>query len=225
MLRNPWSVEGVDHASLMDRVYRHQRHFYDATRKYYLLGRDPMIAGLDVPDGGSVLEIGCGTGRNLVKTAKRYPDAKLFGIDISAEMLATAHRAAERAGIDGRTRLDRADAAQFDPQALFGQSGFDRIFISYAVSMIPQWQSVIRESIRHLNPGGELHIVDFGDQARLPRLFRKALFTWLDWYHVTPRETLFATCEELAAERGASAEKRILYRGFAWIAVIRAQRA
>ena len=29
-----------DAAGLMDRMYRHQRHFYDATRKFYLLGRD-----------------------------------------------------------------------------------------------------------------------------------------------------------------------------------------
>ncbi len=43
--------------------------------------------------------------------------------------------------------------------------------------MIPQWQPVIRESIRHLKPGGELHIVDFGDQQGLPYWFKKALFT------------------------------------------------
>lgn len=221
-MRRPWSVEGIDHAGLMDRVYRRQRHFYDATRKYYLLGRDPMIAGLAVPDGGSVLEIGCGTGRNLVKTARLYPGAKLFGIDISAEMLDTARHAAARAGIESRTRLARADAAGFEPQALFGQSGFDRIFISYAVSMIPQWQSVIRESIRHLKPGGALHIVDFGNQARLPGWFRRALFTWLGWFHVTPRADMFAVCERLAADRNCTAEARILHRGFAWIAVIRA---
>ena len=49
-----------DHAALMDRVYRLQRRFgfYDATRKFYLLGRDPMIAGLNPPPGGGVLEIG-----------------------------------------------------------------------------------------------------------------------------------------------------------------------
>ncbi len=222
MLRNLWSVQGIDHARLMDRVYRRQRHFYDATRKYYLLGRDPMIAGLDAPEGGHVLEIGCGTGRNLVKAARSYPDAQFYGLDISAEMLDTAQRSVRRAGVEARTKLMRADAAGFDPRALFGRDGFDRIFISYAVSMIPQWRSVIRESIRHLAPGGELHIVDFGDQARLPRRFRAALRTWLRWYHVTPRADLFSACEELAGEQGASSEGRALYRGFAWIAKIRA---
>ena len=80
----------------MDGVYRYQRHFYDLTRKYYLLGRDRMIAGLDVPPDGTVLELGCGTGRNIVLAARRYPDARFFGLDISAEMLETAqasHRA------------------------------------------------------------------------------------------------------------------------------------
>ena len=56
-------MSAIDRAGLMDRVYRHQRHFYDATRKYYLIGGDPMLAGLNVPAGGSVLKIGCGTGR------------------------------------------------------------------------------------------------------------------------------------------------------------------
>lgn len=216
-------AQGIDHASLMDRVYKRQRHFYDATRKYYLLGRDTMIAGLNVPSNGHVLEIGCGTGRNLVKTAQAYPDAKLFGIDISAEMLETAHSAAERAGIAERTSLERADATHFDPEALFGQSNFDRIFISYAVSMIPQWQPVIRESIRHLKPGSELHIVDFGDQQGLPYWFKKALFTWLRWFHVTPRSDLFTVADQMAAEQGAISRHKVLYRGFAWIATIRAE--
>ena len=42
---------GGSHAALMDGVYRWQRHVYDVTRKYYLLGRDRMIAGLGVPAG------------------------------------------------------------------------------------------------------------------------------------------------------------------------------
>lgn len=81
------------HAALMDGVYRHQRHIYDLTRKYYLLGRDTMIAGLDVPDGGTVLELGCGTGRNILHAARRYPRAVFSGLDISAAMLDTARNA------------------------------------------------------------------------------------------------------------------------------------
>ena len=46
-------ADNPSHARLMDSVYRHQRHIYDLTRKFYLLGRDDLIDGLVVPRGGS----------------------------------------------------------------------------------------------------------------------------------------------------------------------------
>lgn len=209
------------HAGLMDKVYRHQRHFYDASRKYYLLGRDPMLAGLAVPKGGTVLEIGCGTGRNLIKAGELYPDAKLFGIDISQEMLRTAGTAIVRAGMEGRARIAQADAAQFDPTKVFGRGKFDRIFISYAVSMIPSWQAVVDNAAACLSPGGELHIVDFGDMRDLPGWTKSALYGWLNWYHVTPRANLFPVVSDVADRHGGIAEAQRLYRGFSWISVIR----
>jgi S-adenosylmethionine-diacylgycerolhomoserine-N-methlytransferase len=211
----------LSHGGLMDRVYRRQRHVYDATRRYYLLGRDPMIAGLKPPNGGSVLEIGCGTGRNLVKAAQLYPQAMFHGIDISQEMLATAGKSVAAAQLQGQIRLACADASRFDPAKIFGRDSFDRIFISYAVSMIPEWQAVMRDAVAHLAPGGELHIVDFGDQRELPAWFRAALYKWLEWYHVTPRRDLFEISAEIAGSFGATVEARRLYRGFAWISIIR----
>jgi S-adenosylmethionine-diacylgycerolhomoserine-N-methlytransferase len=205
----------LDHGGLMDRVYRHQRHIYDATRKYYLFGRDPMIAGLKPPPGSSVLEIGCGTGRNLVKAARRYPQVSFFGIDISREMLETAGEAVVRAGLRDRIRLACADAEHFDPQKVFGRSGFDRVFISYAVSMIPSWQAVMAEAFSHLTPGGELHVVDFGDQREMPAWFRSGLRTWLRRYHVTPRPDLHAVAAGIAAAGGGTCASRRLYRDFA----------
>ena len=62
-----------DAAALMDHMYRRQRHIYDLSRKFYLLGRDEAIARLRPAPGDKVLEIGCGTGRNLVKLAQTYP--------------------------------------------------------------------------------------------------------------------------------------------------------
>src|SRR5262245_33197861 len=112
------SAVGHSHAELMDGVYRYQRHVYDLTRKYYLLGRDRLIDGLDVPAGGSVLELGCGTGRNLAKTAQAYPQAQLSGLDISAEMLETAAVAIGRRDLSARVRLAQGDASDFDPERL-----------------------------------------------------------------------------------------------------------
>jgi S-adenosylmethionine-diacylgycerolhomoserine-N-methlytransferase len=208
------------HAVLMDGIYRHQRHVYDLTRKYYLLGRDRLIEGLGVPPGGTVLELGCGTGRNLIQAARRYPDARLFGIDISHAMLETASAAVARNGLSGRTALAKGDATDFDANVLFGQPAFDRIFISYALSMIPGWEKSIPAALAALSPGGSLHIVDFGQQDGLPRWFRSGLRTWLAKFHVEPRDSLRAVLESECQKIGASLSYGTLYRGYAVRAVV-----
>src|SRR6202043_1677430 len=111
----------------MNRMYRWQRHIYDATRRYYLLGRDGMIANLRPAAGANVLEIGCGTGRNLVRAARRYPQARFFGVDVSTEMLASAMAAIARAGLAGRIVLAQADATSANPQILFAVPAFDEV--------------------------------------------------------------------------------------------------
>src|SRR3978361_364851 len=88
----------VEATRRMNRMYRRQRHIYDGTRRYYLLGRDQLISGLQPAAGASVLEIGCGTGRNLVLAVRLYPDARFFGIDVSTEMLTSAISAISRTG-------------------------------------------------------------------------------------------------------------------------------
>ncbi len=60
--QTPAAASTEDAGQHMDGIYRYQRYIYDATRKYFLLGRDTLLDELDPPDGGSVLEVGCGTG-------------------------------------------------------------------------------------------------------------------------------------------------------------------
>lgn len=200
-----------DHAGLMDDVYRGQRHIYDLTRKYYLLGRDRLIREMEVPDGGTVLEIGCGTGRNLVKLGSTWPECRLYGLDISAEMLKSAAATVAQANIQQRTTLARGDAAHFDAEALFGRRKFNRIMFSYTLSMIPDWQGALHHAFTMLSTQGSIHIVDFGQQEQLPDWFRGALQSWLRQFHVEPHVTLGACVETLAkAHKRQARENRII---------------
>jgi hypothetical protein len=47
--RDPADERLSANASVMDGIYRHQRHIYDLTRRYYLLGRNDLIAALKPP--------------------------------------------------------------------------------------------------------------------------------------------------------------------------------
>ena len=201
-------------ADLMDRMYRPQRHIYDLTRKFYLLGRDRLIAGLAPPPGGHVLEIGCGTGRNLILAARRYPDARFYGVDISAVMLEQAASSIARSGLKAPIALGRGDASNFDAAALFGEEKFERVFISYALSMIPAWREALARAFELLTEDGELHVVDFGDQAGLPLWFRVALASWLGWFHVHPRRDLAHVFATQAQARDLAHHHEPLYRGY-----------
>lgn len=207
-----------DHSRLMDRVYRRQRHIYDLTRKYYLLGRDRMIHGLDLEEGGSLLEVGCGTGRNLALVASRYPAARLFGLDISSEMLATART--KLGGLPAEVTLRELDASRF-VSADFDVPGFDRIMISYALSMIPDWERTVAAALAALRPGGSLHIADFGQQEGLPRWFGPLLRSWLRQFHVTPRANLESGLRGMIEGAPYRLEFQSHARGYAWLAVIR----
>nr|WP_319386141.1 class I SAM-dependent methyltransferase [uncultured Roseibium sp.] len=205
----------VETARLMDAVYRRQRHIYDVTRKYYLLGRDHLIRELKPPRGGDVLELGCGTGRNLIAAARLYPDARFYGLDISRHMLETAEKNIATAGLSNRITLIEGDAANPSATEGLGVSAFDRVFYSYTLSMIPIWREALQAGSARLKQGGRIHVVDFGQQQGLPRWFARLLFSWLKSFHVTPRAELENELEALAAGSDCRLRFRRLYRGYA----------
>lgn len=168
----------------MDRMYGLQRHFYDITRKYYLLGRDQLLDAMNVQPGDAVLEIGCGTGRNLAILAKRHPDAHFFGLDASKRMLESADAKFDAARLENITLANELAENFYYVNTFEMRERFDKIFFSYSITMIPAWRDAINNALNNLRPGGELWIVDFYDQKDLPRTFRKMLQNWLKAFHV-----------------------------------------
>lgn len=150
------------HAARMNRKYGRVRHVYDLTRKHFLFGRDRAIGYIRSSSPSTILEIGCGTGRNLVHLAADNREADVYGIDISSEMLKTA---AARTSRLSSVRIALSDACEFDLFEVFGLQGADAVLMSFSISMIPDQRTALRRAIRSLSPGGTLWIVDFGDFA------------------------------------------------------------
>lgn len=208
---------GGGHAALMDSVYKGQRHFYDLTRKYYLFGRDTLIEGLDARPGMRVLEVACGTGRNLAKIGRKWPGTHAFGLDISEEMLKSARKA-----LGPEAQLGAGDACSFEPRELLGEDGFERIVLSYALSMIPEWEAALDHAAEQLAPGGQLHVVDFGDLTGLPGPFERLLHAWLAKFHVQTRSALPEAAARIAAARGLTVSSTRGKLGYFQLQVLRA---
>lgn len=202
----------------MDRMYRQQRYFYDLTRKYYLLGRDRLLKEIKVSDGENILEIGCGTGRNLAILARKYPRAHFFGLDASSEMLKTAQSKIKSKNISNIV-FKTALADDFSFKNTFELSKpFDAAFFSFSISMIPPWKESIENALENLKSESSLYIVDFYDQKNLPVWFQKILQGWLKQFHVKYPKDLIPFLKEL--ERNGAGKLKItpLYRNYSFIA-------
>ena len=213
-----------NHQALMDSVYKGQRHIYDLTRKYYLFGRDTLIDGLGARAGMRVLEVACGTGRNLAKIEKAWPGVQLYGLDISSEMLKNARKA-----LGSKAHLGLGDACAFDADETFEEdglstSGFDRIVLSYSLSMIPDWEGALSHAADNLAPGGELHVVDFGDLTGLPGPLEGLLHKWLAKFHVQTRSELPEAASRIAGAKGMELTSTRGKLGYFQLHILRAPR-
>jgi S-adenosylmethionine-diacylgycerolhomoserine-N-methlytransferase len=186
------------HQERMDRRYRYQRHVFDLSRKLVLFGRNRAIAALRLGDARSVLEIGCGTGRNLKRMAEAHPALRLTGLDISDEMLKSARSKFARTELGERVSLQHGDAATppTDHKA-------PRILMSYSLSMVPDWRRALAIAIDMLEPGGILAIVDFGNFGGLPDWLAEGCIEMLSRQDAPP-------CIELPQELRRHATSRAL---------------
>ena len=116
-----------------------------------------LVRLAQVPEGGAVLDLCCGTGDIVRSLARAYPRAaKLVGLDFAGPMLRIA--AARRRTGDGRIAYLRADALRI-PAA---DASFDRVTISYGLRNVADIDACLVEVRRVLRSGGRFLILEFG---------------------------------------------------------------
>ena len=210
----------MNHATLMDRIYRYQRHIYDLTRPFFLFGRDRLLNRMDVTPGDRVLEVGCGTARNLIRLAARCPEAHYYGVDASGQMLETAERNVCRANLDGQITLRRGMAESLDHASLFGlPEPFDVIFFSYSLSMIADPVCALDAALRNIRPTRAVYAIDFCNQQGWPTWFRGPFARWLSLFHVAMETEVIDHLHHLTRDRPGNFVLEEIYGGYAFLAV------
>jgi S-adenosylmethionine-diacylgycerolhomoserine-N-methlytransferase len=162
----------------VERYYRLHSKIYDATRWSFLFGRSRIlddVAAIATPR--RILEVGCGTGRNLAELARRFPESSLTGVDLSAAMLALARK--KTATFGARVTLRHQAYGAPPTLATASAPANDLVLFSYALSMFnPGFEAAIAAAWRDLAPGGHIAVVDFHD-TRFPAFAR-----WMGVNHV-----------------------------------------
>lgn len=103
--------------------------------------------------GGSLLEVGVGTGLAL---PFYKPDVTVTAIDFSEEMLAKARAKVAELGLTNVVALRRMDARALD----FPDASFDTVAAMHILSVVPEPERVMSEIARVLKPGGEVVIAN-----------------------------------------------------------------
>ncbi len=163
-------------ASFVRRRYNRLARFFVFFEWLFLLPRSirkQAVKRLELKRGSRVLEVGCGTGRNLSSLLEVIgAEGQVYGVDLSEGMLAEAQELCTRRGWNN-VELIRADAVDY----VLPEPADGAIFsLSYAV--IPRHRAALQHAWEQLRPGGYLVIMD----AKLPDgLLGKLLYPFVVW--------------------------------------------
>jgi len=168
----------------------------------------PGLPGLNdrLAKGGAILEVGCGTGNLLVQIAKSFPSARVVGIDIDAQSIATARKRIADANLGDRVEARHGTLADL-PAGSFDAAVMVEVLHEIGQEIRP---AVVKDTARALGSGGWMVIVDETypsnhDEARKPE-FKFPLHTGFEellWGNVIPtreeQESLFRNAGLTAA--------------------------
>ena len=158
-------------------VYQKRASSYNSDVKLFnLIGwrvnyyRGIAVQLMNLKKGNTVIDLCCGTGLNFPHLYKAVGDkGKIIGVDLSADMLNEAKRQVSNQGWNNVTLIN-ADAAKFN-----FPKGIDGIISSYAISLIPEYDSIIQAGSLSLATGGRFIILDFKKPNKWPEWFSKLM--------------------------------------------------
>ena len=148
--------------ALYDRTSRH----YDAASSLYKITgveahRSRLIADMHLPEGGTVLDLGTGTGVNLERLAGAVgPRGKVIGVDLSPGMLA---KAKAKTG-----HMDNIELVECDLRTYQFPDQVDGIISTFALEFVPEYADVLRRATDALAPGAPLALMGLKYPDRWP---------------------------------------------------------
>jgi S-adenosylmethionine-diacylgycerolhomoserine-N-methlytransferase len=171
-------ARGGSHGDRLEAFYRHQAGVYDSFRERLLHGRREMMEGLEIPEGGRLLDLGGGTGSNLEYLGVRREGLRsLTVVDLCPSLLRAATERVWRHGW-ANVHTVQADASHFEPEG----GPVDVVTFSYALTMIPDWFRAMDRAHALLAPGGMIGVVDFYVSPKWPGPGRRKHSAFQRWF-------------------------------------------
>ena len=152
-------------------LYRKRAQRYDLAMWIFRLAgfrvnkyRCDTIDSLSLKEGDTVVDLACGTGLNFRWLEKAVgKTGKIIGVDLTDAMLNQARGRIQNASW-ANIELVQADLAEYD-----FPNGVSGILSTLAITLVPEYDEVIRNGAMALMPGGRMAILDFKEPKNWPK--------------------------------------------------------
>jgi len=153
------------------------------------LGCGNPTALLDLPPGATVLDLGSGGGIDVLLSARRVgPAGKVFGLDMTDEMLALARENQRRAGVSNVVFVK----GEIEDIPLPDES-IDVVISNCVINLSTDKDAVLREAFRVLKPGGRFAVSDVVVRGPVPDDIRQNVELWVGCVAGALEETDYRT--------------------------------
>lgn len=139
--------------------------------------------------GQTVLDLGSGGGIDVLLSAKRVgPTGKVYGLDMTDEMLALARDNQHKAGATNVEFLKGTIE-----QIPLPNNSVDVIISNCVINLSSDKDAVLREAFRVLKPGGRFAVSDVVVRGEVPADIRRSMELWVGCIAGALEETEYAT--------------------------------
>lgn len=172
------------------------------------LGCGNPTALAELQPGETVLDLGSGGGIDVLLAARRVgPDGKVWGLDMTDEMLDLARENQRKAG------LDNIEFVKGEIEAIpLPDNSVDVVISNCVINLSGDKDRVLREAHRVLRPGGRLAVSDVVVRGAVPDAIRRNVELWIGCVAGALEETEYREKLEQAGFREIGVEPTRIYR-------------
>ncbi len=177
----------------------------EAVRASFGCGNPTSLATIQA--GETVLDLGSGGGIDVFLSARRVgPTGKVYGLDMTDEMLALARENQKKAGVTNVEFL-KGDIEEIP----LPDNSVDLIISNCVINLSPDKDQVLKEAFRVLRPGGRLAVSDIVVRGSMPQDMRHSVELWAGCVAGALEESSYLTKLQQAGFEQISIEPTRIY--------------